>query len=87
MKTKNQLAVMVPVIESERGWGQKIDDHMVCLTNEDAGNFSKEFNGKNKPGPTPDWYMYAVNNNGSWYDFGFVLGFGILFNEFRNNNN
>lgn len=31
--------------------------------------------------------MYAVNNNGSWYDFGFVLGFGILFNEFRNNNN
>jgi hypothetical protein len=23
--------------------------------------------------------MYAVNNNGSWYDFGFVLGAGILF--------
>lgn len=23
--------------------------------------------------------MYDVNNNGSWYDFGFVLGAGILF--------
>ena len=23
--------------------------------------------------------MYAVNNTGSWYDFGFVLGAGILF--------
>lgn len=26
-----------------------------------------------------DVAMYAVNNNGSWYDFGFVLGAGILF--------
>jgi hypothetical protein len=23
--------------------------------------------------------MYGVNNNGGWYDFGFVLGAGILF--------
>lgn len=23
--------------------------------------------------------LYAVNNNGGWYDFGFVLGTGILF--------
>lgn len=22
--------------------------------------------------------MYAVNNNGGWYDFGFVIGAGIL---------
>lgn len=26
-----------------------------------------------------DIAMYAVNNNGGWYDFGFVLGVGILF--------
>lgn len=26
-----------------------------------------------------DVAMYAVNNNGGWYDFGFVLGSGILF--------
>jgi len=23
--------------------------------------------------------MYAINNNGGWYNFGFVLGTGILF--------
>lgn len=23
--------------------------------------------------------MYAINNNGAWYNFGFVLGAGILF--------
>lgn len=27
--------------------------------------------------------MYAVNNNGGWYDFGFVLGAGILFGGSR----
>lgn len=26
-----------------------------------------------------DVSMYAINNNGGWYDFGFVLGAGILF--------
>lgn len=26
-----------------------------------------------------DIAMYAVNNNGNWYNFGFVIGAGILF--------
>ena len=26
-----------------------------------------------------DIAMYTLNNNGGWYDFGFVLGAGILF--------
>ena len=26
-----------------------------------------------------DIAIYAVNNNGGWYDFGFMLGAGILF--------
>jgi hypothetical protein len=26
-----------------------------------------------------DIAMYAVNNNGGWYNFGFVIGAGILF--------
>jgi len=26
-----------------------------------------------------DIAMYAVNNNGGWYDFGFVWGTGIVF--------
>lgn len=31
-----------------------------------------------------DIAMYAVNNNGGWYDFGFVLGAGILFGSSSN---
>lgn len=27
--------------------------------------------------------IYAVNNNGGWYDFGFVVGAGILFGGSR----
>lgn len=33
-----------------------------------------------------DIAMYAVNNTGGWYDFGFVLGSGILFGSSRYNN-
>jgi len=55
------LAIKVPVIESERGWGSKVDDHMVCLTIEDAKEFKEEFNAKNNESSTPDWYMYADN--------------------------
>jgi len=53
---KNQ-AVKIPVIESESGWGRKIDDYMVCLTTEDANAFKKEFNSKNTSDTVPDWYM------------------------------
>lgn len=51
--------VKVPVIESERGWGAKIDDYMICLTNEDAQAFVKEFNSQNNSDAVPDWYMRA----------------------------
>lgn len=51
------LAVKIAVIESERGWGRKIDDWMVCLSIEDAKEFEKEFNSENKESSTPDWYM------------------------------
>lgn len=54
-----KLAVKVAVIESERGWGSKIDDWMICLTNEDAQNFQKEFNSANNKDVFPDWYMYC----------------------------
>lgn len=57
-----KTAVQVPVIESERGWGQRVDDHMVCLTVEDAKAFIKEFNAKNNEPSVPDWYMYAEDS-------------------------
>ena len=52
-----KLAVKIPVIESEKGWGRKIDDYMVCLSKEDAEKFRSEFNSKNEEDSAPDWYM------------------------------
>ena len=57
-----RIAIKVPVIESERGWGAKIDDYMVCLDSEAAKAFIIEFNSKNTESKTPDWYMYADSN-------------------------
>jgi len=36
-----KTAVKIAVIESERGWGRKIDDYMVCLTNKELWNFKE----------------------------------------------
>lgn len=49
----------VDIIESERGWGQKIDETKTFETREEANAFVKEFNGKNDLPYVPDWYMYA----------------------------
>lgn len=51
------LAYRIPVIESEKGYGRKIDDYMVCLSEEDCLEYQKEFNSKNTETVTPDWYM------------------------------
>lgn len=51
------LALKVPVVESEAGWGRKIDDYMVVLSMDDAKAFEQDFNSKNKPGDAPEWYM------------------------------
>lgn len=53
----SNLAVKIAVIESEAGWGRKIDDWMVCLSTEDAKVFENEFNSKNQSATAPDWYM------------------------------
>lgn len=53
----SNLAVKIAVIESESGWGRKIDDWMVCLSTKDAKAFEKEFNSENKSSSAPDWYM------------------------------
>jgi hypothetical protein len=53
------VGVKVALIESERGWGKKIDDYMVCLSISEAELFIKEYNSKNTEKVVPDWYMYA----------------------------
>lgn len=50
----------VYIIESERGWGQKIDEVKDFNTRQEARKFVEDYNRKyNPPGPTPDWYMLA----------------------------
>lgn len=56
-----------------------------CTTNEPYGFWSGLWHGIISPISfiasifSNDIAMYGVNNNGAWYDFGFVLGAGILF--------
>jgi len=53
--------VKVFIIESEKGWGQKIEDTEEFPTREKAENFCRAYNKKHCPPKkiTPDWYMYA----------------------------
>ena len=55
-----------------------------CITNEPYGFWGGLWHGIIAPISfigslfIDDISMYAVNNTGGWYDFGFVLGAGIL---------
>ncbi len=54
------LCWAVDIIESEAGWGSKVDDTITFPTKEEAVAYVKYYNDKyNPPGPTPSWYMYA----------------------------
>lgn len=47
------------IIESERGWGQRVDGTREFKTKKGRDNFIKRFNSVNNEPTTPDWYMYA----------------------------
>lgn len=51
----------VDILESERGWGQRIDESIFFNDATAAYTFVEDYNTKhNPPGPTPDWYMVAL---------------------------
>jgi hypothetical protein len=56
---KPKAVTTVQIIESERGWGQKVDATHYFDDREAAEAFCKDYNKDNKPGPAPDWYMIA----------------------------
>lgn len=61
---KLQQAYRVDIIESERGWGSKIDESHYYDNEAEARLFVKQYNDKYnpplKPGESvPDWYMVA----------------------------
>jgi len=51
--------VRVFIIESERGWGQRVDEVMKFDTLKEAEEYCKEFNKDNTLPVVPDWYMVA----------------------------
>lgn len=59
------VQVKVEIIESERGWGQKVDEvkYFEAATFEEATklatDFCNEYNADNNEAVVPDWYMYA----------------------------
>lgn len=54
-----QAAYIVPITEYERGYGQRLDNHMLCESLKEAETFQREFNAKNTEKTAPDWYMIA----------------------------
>ena len=56
---KLQKAYRVDIIESERGWGSKVDEVKYFDTEESAKAFCTEYNKDNPTDHVPDWYMVA----------------------------
>lgn len=54
------MAIVVHIIESERGWGQKVDEEKTFPTRAEAEAFCKQYNARNNEDSVPDWYMYAT---------------------------
>ncbi len=49
----------VNIIESEAGWGQRVDETKDFATEAEALVFVNEYNSHNDKPQVPDWYMYA----------------------------
>ena len=49
----------VEIIESEQGWGQRVDEVREFKTRDKAVKFITEYNAKNGRPVVPGWYMYA----------------------------
>lgn len=59
MPWSKETPYRVNLIESERGWGQRLDEVLYFETSTLAEQYVAEFNSKNTATVVPDWYMYA----------------------------
>lgn len=62
---KSKGAHIVDIVESERGWGSKVDETIYFDIEVEAKKYVEDYNAKYnpplKPGEmAPDWYMIAV---------------------------
>lgn len=55
-----QKQYRVDIIESERGYGQKLLESKYFKTYDLASEYINKFNSKNTESKVPDWYMYAT---------------------------
>lgn len=51
----------VDIIESERGWGSRLDETKEFESISLAEEFQTTYNAKNDKPVVPDWYMYATD--------------------------
>lgn len=56
---KAEVLFTAVIIESERGWGQRVDEVKEFKTEKARDKFIEKFNSKNNEPTTPDWYMVA----------------------------
>ena len=61
IKVTNTTIWEVDIIESERGWGSKVDETKYFTDKQSATEFVVKYNAKNDQTYVPDWYMYAEN--------------------------
>lgn len=52
--------VKVLIIESERGWGQRVDEVREFDDLDTAKQYVEKFNSNNNEPEVPAWYMYAI---------------------------
>lgn len=52
-------AYRVDIIESERGWGQRVDETLYFDNEAEAREYCRQFNSRNTEAVAPDWYMRA----------------------------
>jgi hypothetical protein len=52
-------AYRVDIIESERGWGQRVDETLYFDNEAEAREYCRQFNSRNTAAVAPDWYMRA----------------------------
>lgn len=50
----------VSIIESERGWGTKVDEVKLFSDEHTAKDFCNDYNKDLPDGSVPDWYMIAL---------------------------
>lgn len=53
------MTIKVFIIESERGWGSRVDEVREFDTHQAASDFATEYNSFNTAEEVPAWYMYA----------------------------